>query len=59
MEAENISSASSEGLIIHPAKPETITVGKNSCIFGVTSKEDYPDNCLAGGKTFIKAGDER
>ncbi len=39
--------------------PDGITVGKNSCIFGVTSKEDYPDNCLAGGKTFIKAGDER
>ena len=39
--------------------PDDITVGKNSCIFGVTSREDYPDNCLASGKTFIKAGDER
>ena len=38
--------------------PEGITVGKNSCIFGVTSKEDYPDNYLASGKTLIKAGDE-
>ncbi|NBJ91914.1 glucose-1-phosphate adenylyltransferase [Parablautia muri] len=39
--------------------PDGITVGKNSCIFGVTSKEDYPDNCLASGKTLIKAGDEQ
>ena len=38
--------------------PSGITVGKNSCIFGVTSKEDYPDNWLASGKTLIKAGEE-
>ncbi len=38
--------------------PSGITVGKNSCIFGITSKEDYPDNCLASGKTLIKAGEE-
>ena len=38
--------------------PSGITVGKNSCIFGVISKEDYPDNWLASGKTLIKAGEE-
>lgn len=39
--------------------PEGITIGKNSCVFGVTSASDYPDNCLASGKTLIKAGDEK
>lgn len=39
--------------------PAGITVGKNSCIFGVTTLEDYPGNCLASGKTLIKAGDEK
>lgn len=38
--------------------PEGVTVGKNTCIFGATSREDYTDNYLAGGKTLIKAGDE-
>ncbi len=38
--------------------PEGVTVGKNTCIFGVTSREDYTDNYLAGGKILIKAGDE-
>ena len=39
--------------------PDGITVGKNTCIFGQTSPEDYPDNYLASGKTLIKAGDEK
>ena len=38
--------------------PSGITIGKNSCVAGVTSLEDYPDNYLASGKTLIKAGDE-
>ncbi len=39
--------------------PEGITVGKNACIFGSTTVSDYQDNCLASGKTLIKAGDEK
>ncbi|MFR0802247.1 MAG: glucose-1-phosphate adenylyltransferase [Suilimivivens sp.] len=40
--------------------PDGITVGKNTCVFGTTTAEDYPDNCLASGKTLIiKAGDEK
>ena len=40
--------------------PDGITVGKNTCVFGTTTVEDYPDNCLASGKTLIiKAGDEK
>ena len=38
--------------------PEGVTVGKNTVIFGVTTHKDYPDYCLASGKTLIKAGDE-
>ena len=37
--------------------PKDVTVGKNACIFGETSIEDYADNCLASGKTLIKVGD--
>ncbi len=37
--------------------PRGVTVGRNSCILGITSGEDYPDNCLASGKTLTKAGD--
>ena len=39
--------------------PQDVTVGKNTCVFGVTTAMDYPDNCLASGKTLIKAGDEK
>ena len=39
--------------------PDGVSVGKNSCIFGVTTREDYPDDYLASGKTLIKAGDEK
>ena len=37
--------------------PEGVTVGKNTCIGGVTTKEDYPDNTLPSGRTLIKAGE--
>ena len=36
--------------------PDGITIGKNTVVAGVTSVEDYPDMCLASGKSFIKAG---
>lgn len=39
--------------------PENVTIGKNVCIFGETSAEDYPDNTLPSGKTLIKAGDKQ
>ncbi len=38
--------------------PEGITVGKNACIFGVTTPQDYENNYLPSGKNLIKAGDE-
>ena len=37
--------------------PDGVTIGKNTAISGVTTKEDYPDNVLEGGGTLIKAGD--
>ena len=37
--------------------PSGVTVGKNTCIGGITTKEDYPDNTLSSGKTLIKAGE--
>ena len=39
--------------------PDGVTVGKNSCIFGVTTLDDFQDKSLASGKTLIKAGDEK
>lgn len=39
--------------------PDGVMVGKNTCIFGTTGKEDYPDGYLTSGKTLIKAGDEQ
>ena len=39
--------------------PSGITIGKNSCVFGTTTAADYNDNCLASGKTLIKAGEEK
>ncbi|MFI3213342.1 MAG: glucose-1-phosphate adenylyltransferase [Eubacteriales bacterium] len=38
--------------------PDGLSVGKNACIFGVTSSEDYENLTLKSGKTLIKAGDE-
>ncbi|MBE5853252.1 MAG: glucose-1-phosphate adenylyltransferase [Lachnospiraceae bacterium] len=37
--------------------PSGVTVGKNTCIGGITTQEDYPDNILPSGKTLIKAGE--
>jgi len=37
--------------------PEGITIGKNACVFGETTPDDYKDNALASGKTLIKAGE--
>ena len=37
--------------------PAGITIGKNACVFGVTTAEDFADNALASGKTLIKAGE--
>ena len=39
--------------------PDGITVGKNSCIFGITTEDDFKDKYLASGKTLIKAGDDK
>lgn len=39
--------------------PTGVTIGKNVCIFGETTKKDYPDNMLASGKTLVKAGEEQ
>ncbi len=39
--------------------PEGVTIGKNSIVSGATEESDYIDGLLAGGKTLIKAGDER
>ncbi len=39
--------------------PAGLTVGKNSCIYGITTAEDYQNLELASGKTLIKAGDEK
>ena len=38
--------------------PEGITIGKNVCIFGQTTVDDYQDKMLASGKTLVKAGDK-
>lgn len=38
--------------------PAGLKVGKNTCIFGVTTEEDYENLNLPSGKTLIKAGDE-
>ena len=37
--------------------PDGVTIGKNTAISGVTTKEDYPNNTLESGGTLIKAGD--
>ena len=36
--------------------PESVQIGKNTAISGVTSREDYPDGVLESGDTLIKAG---
>ena len=37
--------------------PSGVTVGKNTCIGGITTEEDYSDNTLPSGRTLIKAGE--
>ena len=34
--------------------PESVQIGKNTAISGVTSREDYPDGVLESGETLIK-----
>lgn len=38
--------------------PDGVSVGKNSVVYGITKREDYPDGYLGSGKTLVKAGDE-
>ena len=38
--------------------PSNVKIGKNIVISGITTAEDYPDNCLASGKSLIKAGEK-
>lgn len=38
--------------------PSNVKIGKNTVVSGITTAEDYPDNCLPSGKSFIKAGDK-
>ena len=37
--------------------PDGVSVGKNTVIFGETTKDDYDNAYLASGKTLIKAGE--
>ena len=39
--------------------PKGVSIGKNTVIFGVTEGTDYPDGVLSGGKSIIKAGEEK
>ncbi len=50
-----------EGLVCIGEKtviPSNVKIGKNTVVTGITTAEDYPDNCLASGKSFIKAGEK-
>jgi glucose-1-phosphate adenylyltransferase len=37
--------------------PDGVTIGKNTAIIGSTTKDEYPDGCLASGSSIIKAGE--
>ncbi len=37
--------------------PSDVKIGKNTAIFGETTKEDYPNGLLASGGSLIKVGD--
>ncbi len=37
--------------------PAGVTIGKNTCVFGVTDEKDYENGNLASGKTLIKGGE--
>lgn len=43
----------------HSVIPDGVSIGKNTVIFGETSLSDYSDAALAGGKSLIKAGEEK
>ncbi len=50
-----------EGLVCIGEKtviPSNVKIGKNTVVTGITTAADYPDNCLASGKSFIKAGEK-
>lgn len=42
-----------EGTVI----PDHVSIGKNTCISGVTAPKDYPDGCLPGGGAILKKED--
>ncbi len=42
----------------HAVVPDGITIGKNTCIDGVTTPKDYTNGELPGGGALIKAGDQ-
>ena len=37
--------------------PQSVQIGKNTAISGITAKEDYENSVLASGETLIKAGE--
>lgn len=37
--------------------PDGVSIGKNTAVSGITSKEDYPGGTLVSGETLIKAGE--
>jgi len=39
------------------AVPSNVKIGKNTCISGITTAEDYPNNTLESGETLMKAGE--
>ena len=38
----------------HTVVPAGVTIGKNTVVFGETNLSDYPNRCLASGKSLIK-----
>ena len=46
-----------DGLVVVGEKtiiPDNVAVGRNVLISGVTERNDYPDGCLASGKSLVK-----
>ena len=37
--------------------PDRVSIGKNSIVSGKLTSDDFENNCLASGKTLIKAGE--
>ncbi|MGL5258619.1 MAG: glucose-1-phosphate adenylyltransferase [Lachnospiraceae bacterium] len=51
-----------EGLVCVGEKsivPKGVTIGKNCCVFGITTEDDYTNLTLESGKTLNKAGDKK